>query len=159
MRANSRPPGDAHVRSRVRPGFRVVAKPGQTGHRQNRCPLIGESARRGPFLEPRSRLRIGIFCENKPPKDPYNTVGFGGKKRPGRQRTLGEGGQAMDTNREHGQTEPLTPSPAGWPAGWPAEWPAGRPAVLAFKIHGFLNDFNKKIDENRRNSWKLVENR
>ena len=100
-------------------------------------------------MEPRSRLRIGIFCEKKPPKEPYNTVGFGGKKRPGRQRTLGEGGQAMDTNRERGQTEPPTPSPAGWPAGWPAEWPAGWPAVLALKIDGFLNDFNKKINENR----------
>ena len=84
-------------------------------------------------MEPRSRLLIGIFCETKPPKEPYNTVGFGGKKRPGRQRTLGEGGQAMDTNRERGQTEPPTPSPA----------------VLALKIDGFLNDFNKKIDENR----------
>ena len=72
-------------------------------------------------------------------------MGFGGKKRHGRQRTLGEGGQAMDTNTERGQTEPLTPSPAGWPA----EWPAGRPVVLALKIGGFLNDFNKKIDENR----------
>ena len=118
MRANSRPPGDAHVRSRVRPGLRVAlqpGKPGQVMHRRNRCLLMGESARRGPFLEPRSRLLIGIFCETKPPKEPYNTVGFGGKKRPGRQRTLGEGGQAMDTNGERGQTEPPTPSPAGRP--------------------------------------------
>ena len=37
------------------------------------------------------------------------------QKRPRRQRTLGEGGQAMDTNRERGQTEPPTPSPAGRP--------------------------------------------
>ena len=67
-------------------------------------------------------------------------------------------GQTMDTNRDRGQTEPPTPSPAGWPAGWPAEWPAGWPAVLALKIDGFLNDFNKKIDENIRKYKEIPEN-
>ena len=145
MRANACLTGDAHVRSRVRPGLRVVAQPGQTGqvpHRQNRCPLIGESARRDPKNRPRSRLLIGIFCEKKPPEEPYNTVGFGGKKRPGRQRTLGEGGQAMDTNRERGQTEPPTP---------------GRSKSVVFLM--ILIRKSMKIDDTRGNSSKIAENR
>ena len=110
--------------SRLRADAVYVPNRAASGIRGNRCLLIGESARRGPFLEPRSRLLIGIFCEKKtPPKEPDNTVGFGGKKRPGRQRTLGEGGQAMDTNRERGQTEP--PRLAGRVAGRPA----GRPGA------------------------------